>query len=179
MIADEGYPDGFKLQLYIGTSGTLPEAAQMLVDMWGDIGVELELETMEAAAMSALKINHNYDDICTFAGAVSDPVHALLEYTTPGQPWNFCELDDPYINETLTTAHQTVDEAERYAMLKDLAVYLYDEAWFLSYNFPYALTYHWPWLKNYYGEIDVDYHDRIPVMAGCWIDEDLKTEMGY
>ncbi|MBN1687153.1 MAG: ABC transporter substrate-binding protein [Spirochaetales bacterium] len=171
MIADAGYPNGFKLKLDIPTTGKLPPASEMLVGMWDKLGIDLELNVLEAAAYSALKINHNYEDICTFAGAVSDPVHALLEYTTPGQPWNFCELDDPYINKTLSAAHQTVDEGERYAMLKELSLYLWEDAWFLSYNFPFALTYHWPKLKNYYGEIDVDYHVRVPVIAGCWIEE--------
>ena len=38
----------------------------------------------------------------------------------------------------------------------------------------------WPWLKNYYGEVTVgDYVKFAPMMATAWIDQDLKTEMGY
>jgi peptide/nickel transport system substrate-binding protein len=38
---------------------------------------------------------------------------------------------------------------------------------------------YWPWLKNYYGEVESAYHSQIPMVSELWIDQNLKTSLGY
>jgi len=44
---------------------------------------------------------------------------------------------------------------------------------------PYILNCYWPWLKNYYGEIDAGAHNQLPMIKEMWIDQALKKSMGY
>jgi peptide/nickel transport system substrate-binding protein len=42
---------------------------------------------------------------------------------------------------------------------------------------PYRLNCYWPWLENYYGEIDAGYHSQIPMIRELWINQSLKTSL--
>ena len=44
---------------------------------------------------------------------------------------------------------------------------------------PFRLNCYWPWLKNYYGEVDAAYHSQIPMIRELWIDQALKSSLGY
>jgi len=44
---------------------------------------------------------------------------------------------------------------------------------------PYLLNCYWPWLKNYYGEIESGYFNEIPMIKEIWIDQSLKKSLGY
>jgi peptide/nickel transport system substrate-binding protein len=44
---------------------------------------------------------------------------------------------------------------------------------------PYFLTCYWPWLKNYYGEVNVGRENFNPMAKTLWIDQDLKEDLGY
>ncbi|GAI54812.1 unnamed protein product, partial [marine sediment metagenome] len=43
----------------------------------------------------------------------------------------------------------------------------------------YCLSAYWPWLKNYYGELECGYFDYAPMQSSLWIDETMKDELGY
>jgi peptide/nickel transport system substrate-binding protein len=42
---------------------------------------------------------------------------------------------------------------------------------------PQSMMY-WPWIKNYSGEITVGYDD-MTFRTWIWVDQDMKTKMGY
>jgi hypothetical protein len=37
----------------------------------------------------------------------------------------------------------------------------------------------WPWAKNYYGEVEMGFWNAIPAITRLWIDEDMKSKMGF
>ena len=41
------------------------------------------------------------------------------------------------------------------------------------------ITYVWPWVKNYFGEIETGFVSVGPIGARIWLDQALKQEMGY
>ncbi|MBA7706656.1 hypothetical protein ES703_115511 [subsurface metagenome] len=44
---------------------------------------------------------------------------------------------------------------------------------------PKIMLCHWPWIKNYYGEMETAYYNYCPMLTTLWIDQDMKAEMGY
>jgi peptide/nickel transport system substrate-binding protein len=44
---------------------------------------------------------------------------------------------------------------------------------------PYGYTMWWPWLRGYHGESVEGYDNQNTYTRYIWVDEDLKTSMGY
>jgi peptide/nickel transport system substrate-binding protein len=62
---------------------------------------------------------------------------------------------------------------------KDLALELIWDNDMVMLPAPKALTIWWPWLQNYYGEINFGYQNPVPAISRMWIDESIKDELGY
>ena len=86
---------------------------------------------------------------------------------------------DEYFNETLARAATEMDSAKRNALLKELGIYVIGEAYTLGIAEAFELCYWWPWVKNYYSEVEVGHTNPVVINAAIWIDQALKAEMGY
>jgi peptide/nickel transport system substrate-binding protein len=53
------------------------------------------------------------------------------------------------------------------------------DAGYVPFADPYLINCYWPWLKNYYGEIDAGYNNQVPLVSRIWIDQSLKKSLGY
>jgi hypothetical protein len=54
-----------------------------------------------------------------------------------------------------------------------------DDAAWMQFANPLALNCWWPWMKNYYNEVDAGYHNYMPMIQRMWIDQSMKKSMGY
>jgi ABC-type transport system substrate-binding protein len=179
MIADAGYPEGFKIEMVCGTTGDYPDMSSLFVGMWEEIGVEVELIPMESAALSQISYTHEYKD-CILAGrTTANPIRTFQAIGLPGQIWNRAVYESDRYVELWEEAAQSTDVPKRNALLRELGLFFLEEVAYVPVPHAYALTYTWPWVKNYYGEQDCGYANIAPLMATMWIDEDLKAEMGY
>ena len=178
MLADAGYPDGFKVTMHMKPSNVRDaDCAAFLVDQWAKIGVDVELNGLEQTVHEALRFNREFEGIYLrddALGATTELAQRKTEAANLACSWN-----DAYFDEQLSIAQRTVDIEERTRILKEMAVYFIDDVG--NINLPAGMNYKywWPWLKNYYGEEDMGYANSVPVIVRMWIDEDLKDEMGY
>ena len=53
LLAEAGYPDGFSMTIYIGSTTYREKMAQMLQYYWGEIGVKLDIKSSTMAEWSA------------------------------------------------------------------------------------------------------------------------------
>ena len=54
-----------------------------------------------------------------------------------------------------------------------------DETIYIPLAFTPQASFWWPWIKNYYAEINIEDQQLDPVIARVWIDQALKAKMGY
>jgi len=93
-------------------------------------------------------------------------------------PWlSALGLDEDFVN-AASEALGTVDPVERTAKYKELGKDVVNDCSTFGICSPYELTCYWPWLKNYYGEVETGQHNMNPMFANLWIDQALKAEMG-
>jgi len=179
MLADEGYPDGFKIEIEFGPH--VPEALDivaMLTAMWEKVGVEVSLKAMEPAALSASGTNRAYKDLQgVHIYTVVSPFTVLGRWRSDTVNSRFSE-GEPF-DAMYWQASGTVDADERKALIEEMAIVCLEDAADIPFANPYNLTCYWPWVKNYYGEIDCGYYKATPMIKRLWIDQDLKKEMGY
>ncbi|MCK4960965.1 MAG: hypothetical protein KAS19_00710, partial [Anaerolineales bacterium] len=186
MLADAGYPDGFDFEITLKSgSPDWEDVATMLADMWSEIGVTVTLNSMEQAAwVSALFAYSWGEGFMHDWGGDFGPCEDLKIIVPPpyGFGINIAMYDhdeDPYLEEQYLKADSTPNSTERHAIWKALNAYYLEQVTHIWFPQPYGLHAWWPWVQNYYGEIDVGHLNPVPIIARLWIDEDLKAELGY
>ncbi len=88
-------------------------------------------------------------------------------------------VKDQSYDEAYYDAAQTVDPIERTAKLKALALVYLDKAYSIGCSEYYNLLCYWPWVENYYGELDAGYYNAMPMISSLWINQATKKKMGY
>jgi len=199
LLAEAGYPNGFQTTILIQDPGW--EARMSLIAAnWADIGVEATLDLQVQPAYNDVMFGGNYlgtvsvglggaaiwtnlgtcgncrlateeeladEEIRIFDGKW----YASSEYNIGFCDQNFIDLYD--------AASKELDSEKAYAFLKEANVYLMSQVPHVNPGSLYVAQYWWPWIKNYYGENAEGYFARAYVYGTCWIDEDLKEEMGH
>jgi len=181
MIIDEGYPDGITLEVIYsaaGAGGRYSQEAALLEDMWKDIGVTLVLQPLEDALLAHKHDTGDFQDLILKGGGNAKPAGMDLQKER-AWPWQLL-YSDVWFNENFDKASAEIDGAKRDALLKEVAVYYISSVSRLPLGNPHFLACWWPWIKNYYGETESGVgSNRAPMYSSLWIDQTMKTDMGY
>ena len=181
MIADAGYPDGFDMQMtYCPEMTDQSDIASMLVAMWAKIGVNVTLDPVEMAVFNNYVYGHGYTDaLLGGCGPDGTPTTSLVAGVS-GSSSNSSDWEDQWFTDSYDEAFRMgkdVDEAN--ALKREMIIYHTEASPYISLPARYQNCYAWPWVKNYYGEIETSFFHYIPMIKTLWIDQDLKAEMGY
>jgi len=156
------------------------DVASLLVSYWADVGIDCELDVREQAAHSAAFYNRDYTQLLVTASHnVHFPYWNLATEELPGQVYNVSGRENPAIIELVSGAVKDPDAARRDAAIKAASIMMLEDCDVIEVATGAYDHWWWPWLKNYYGEMDSCYYCVRPMAARIWIDEDLKDEMGY
>lgn len=179
ILADEGYPDGIMgVEIAAGTrEQDQVDMATMIAAYWADIGVEATVKPMETTAFSAYTQAGEHDSIIGNASN-ANPLRTFAQIFVPA-PGNNSYYDNPYFTELLHEAEQTVDAVERDILLKELAVIALDDVPYIPIAVEAFVATWWPWVRNYYGEMEASAWNPAYFMAYAWIDQDMKEDLGY
>jgi peptide/nickel transport system substrate-binding protein len=165
LMAESGYPDGFE-GLKIQTSNSRGAShGELLVQMWAEIGIEAEVETLEGSLLSDLYWENTYDALAgwQWTDDVLDPhQHVMYAAVSPAMRTGF---DNERVNELAAAAAIELDEEKRCEMYKEIQKIWNEEAVSILLYHPkfYAL------LRN-----DVRGYNQIPlgwlIWRGTWLD---------
>ena len=180
LMAEAGYPDGFKAEIIVSSTGTAAtDMASMIASLWEDnLGIELELKMAEYALYYGLMIGKAHKDMYLMSKGCGDPFAVLLVVASePSQMWNPAMFDDEHFTEMFEKARGTSDIAEAKRLLKECNVYLIDQCPYVILPVGYSYAYAWPWVHNYYGELNANTRSPGQIHARIWLDRDLRYEM--
>lgn len=155
LLAEAGYPNGFKMtmQYFEPGPGLVENGLLMTQEDLRQIGIQVDMKRMEAAAKEQLRYNGNYDD-ALFDGQyyVAGPgLDDMIYYTWhSGSTMVMApdKINDPKIDELLDTRRASLDPAEQKKLLLQLYDYLAQQQYrtMLTVNFRYEFQQ--PWVKN-------------------------------
>jgi len=190
LLSEAGYPDGFAAELLVPSVPTdIADQASIIKDMWEDIGVTINLNPTEGSALIAMVTrSFAWDDMFfgTFAGGTVGSFGFSLYtyfgyYRGDNRPQFASRTDpngepDPIIEAAFTRTQDNiyVNWPEAYKAVEDIRPYLIENAFRVPFPQPYMYNMWWPWVKNTYGQGQVPYF-----LKYYWVDQALKTEMGY
>ncbi len=143
LLAEAGYPDGFsfKLLTYENPRGYNPVGIKMAVaiqEYLADVGVDLELETLEWGAFLATRRSADNHDMgmVGWSGDNGDPDNFLYEmFSTNNIPvGNTAHYSNADLDAILTEARTVSDPAERAALYEQASIIIHDDAPWLFVN---------------------------------------------
>jgi len=183
MVIDAGFPDGVDLQVHCDSSPAAIDFSSMLKDMWEKIGVRLEIKSYDTTTYGEMVYKGTYRHFYTeLSLEVGNPIATMTRFGLSTSYLNFGGWKNERFDELVADMVKELDVAERNRLVKEASLIILRDVAYLPVTPIASGGYWWPWLKNYYAESNVQDFGGfcpIPVVARIWIDEDLKTEMGY
>ncbi|MBI2851547.1 MAG: ABC transporter substrate-binding protein [Chloroflexi bacterium] len=184
LLAEAGYPNGFKTTMMTDSSSVYMDIAQTLASMWAKVGVQVEIQVKEGAVLSGIRRAVSYEDFVlggvglifpfgwnqtnfTRDGSSNIPRVNLPAGSDPG-------IEVPY-QEMQSYAFVDMDKAAEVYRTK-LGPYMAEQAYFIGLPAPYMYTFWQPWVKNYAGELDQSPIYGTQWLRFAWVDQDLKAK---
>ncbi len=181
ILAAEGWPDGFTVKCMLPAAGIYEgDNLALLVYQWEKIGVTIEVNAVDGPTNSrAYHFPHEFAHMFITTKEVANPLHTILSWGVTGSPFNAGAFSDPALDALADKIKPEVDLVKRDVLIKE-ALVLYSSAVPLIPLRPILEGhYWWPWVRNYWGENYVADYDMTTPFAYAWLDQELKTEMGY
>ncbi|MBN2238297.1 MAG: hypothetical protein JW712_00865 [Dehalococcoidales bacterium] len=178
LLADAGYPDGFKAMLSLTQDAV--DYYAVIKDMWAQVGIDLELDVSPnfgALIGKAFNIDYELISIGTSPNS-SYPEQALYA----ARNWvNASLINEPYVDQfALDVKNLAITDFQASMELcRPLCIYLIEKAYMIPTPKVPTYTLWWPWMKNYSGEMSIGYWGTDDWSQFVWIDQDMKTAMGY
>lgn len=187
LLADAGYPNGFKTTLLVQSLPAALDEAALLKDQWAKIGVTLDLDVKDQAAFTkALNVFHPdpYPDWkgASLAGSSvnADPRSAFTITWITGGVTNYVLWSNKQFDDLMAKAATEMDLPKQNALVKEAGKILAPEFTHIPLYLIPNRNYWWPWVKNYYGESTAtDDATFAAVVRFMWIDQQKKKAMGF
>ena len=182
MLADAGYPTGFTMTLdYTGTVQNQGDVGALLVDQWSKLGVTLKLQPKDGAVIGGELFTTgggSFTDTIMMDWGNTNPIQIINTVTPRGGNQNIVQLNDPILNSGIDALK--IDQSSGWAAhAKALGLQMIHVVPQIGLPTSYTLLCYWPWIKNYYNELEAAQYDTIHPLACAWIDQSVKTKLGY
>jgi peptide/nickel transport system substrate-binding protein len=171
LLAEAGYPNGFKLVLK-NRNVKLPyqDWAVYVIQEWRRIGIEAEHRPLESATWYAdARDKGNFELVVFPHGAfIDDPDQLLFPYIT-GSPQNWGRFANPAIDDLYSRQSRALDPAERRKLVIDLQKIMLENAYHLPGLWWTRNVVHWAKVKNYIAQPS---HFSNQKLQDVWLSED-------
>ena len=178
LLADAGYPDGFKTK--IACTATHESMLSIVKNYLIDVGVDMELQVFEGSIFNGVNRGRTHDEMI------------YKETKMYSMPWHMFEVRDdnadgvaffehPRTREVYNTIGVNLgkNDAVWINALKDVVPFMIEQAWGIYMPVPKQYTMWWPWIQNFRGEVSIGNFTPATHVRYIWIDEEMKTAMGY
>jgi peptide/nickel transport system substrate-binding protein len=187
MIIDAGYPKGFKMKMHVSSTSEKGQAAiEMLKDQWRKLNVDLEMVPVESTLLGGMVSGRgtkerpgDYEGSCIMTMATCTPWVCLDRVGLMTSFKNPARYDSKYFADGFAAAKAERDPDKLIAIIKDISLHWLNDVPYLPFPNPYMQTGYWPWVKNYYGEVECAYYNFVAMTSRIWIDQALKKSMGF
>jgi peptide/nickel transport system substrate-binding protein len=180
LLADAGYPDGFKAKVVVSSSAASIDELSIFVDMWDKVDVTLEMDVREPGGYFTIAMARRHEEMIYRSMFSTLSIQLFQSGWRGTSSFNSSFVNDPAgsipLLEDIYNEMQTyifTDTPRAYEAYKSAKSYLLEQAYYIPRPTPYTYNLWWPWLQNYYGQFYGEY------ARFYWIDEAMKKSMGY
>ena len=133
LIAEAGYPDGFKITLTPSQRGAPVEveACEAIAQMWGDIGVDVEFKRVPYGTLRPSLIGRTYQGSTCHAGSIrlepGQGFSGMLSKRDYQAVWNR-GVEHPWLDEKVSQHMKEVDRDKRRELGIEIATWMFNNA---------------------------------------------------
>jgi peptide/nickel transport system substrate-binding protein len=170
LLAEAGYPKGFKTQLSVTTGLTrdLVDDAQLVQRYLKDVGIEAELKLQEHGAYMATTMQGKFEGLVRSPfGIAWAPDGPLYRTFAADSTWNAAHLYDPKLTAMLEEQRRTKDLEARRKIIFDIQRYAAEHQYYVYLHSVVATASWAPYVRNYSPNITFDYGSRA---AALWLE---------
>ena len=181
LLAEAGYPNGIKTNYLTESTPNELDYANLLVDQWAKIGVDLKVDSFETTVYRSKIYSNppNYTGTVSFGNPTVDPALVYgMYYRTDGY-CNFGEFSESNFDALCDNVNMELDDEKRNAMSREAALIAMRDVPGVPMFLGASRLYYWPWVKGYYGELSIHDWSLAGLIPYMWIDQNLKSEMGF
>ena len=121
LLADAGYPDGFKTTIItFGTIKEVADTAQVLQAQLAQVGIDAKVDVEEFGKFVQDWKNSNFDMFVSLNGGATDPDGYLYRTFHTGGSTNVFKFSDPSVDTLLEQGRTTADQTKRIAIYDNL-----------------------------------------------------------
>ena len=178
LLAEAGYPNGFKTSLLVSSASDM-DLPQILKGYYADIGVDIEIETVESTVFfSYVYMFHKHDQMVwgPYAPTAFGAGPPVMTYSSK---WfmNPCMTVDPVFDE-MVDREAIYHEGDPRKWEQDRAndMYALSKYWSVPTLPTVSYILYQPWIRGYSEEY---FGASGYIFARLWIDHDLKRSMGH
>ncbi len=182
LLTDAGFPNGFKSSIMYDSTGSFnSDYLSIIKQMWAKVGVDLTLQPLEFVAYNNRWNARDYNDLFYGLMASSGTYRRATNYTGAGAGWNLSYVNDLkaiQARDTMLDLFSKGDDAACDKVNKDFMPYLLSQVWVIPTPVQNRITFWWPWVKGYHGELSAGIINEYQENKYIWIDQDLKKSLG-
>jgi len=187
LLADAGYPTGFKTDIVADSSGDL-DLLQIVKSYFLQIGIDMDIRTMDSASFVAFVNSGRKQDQLAQRGAIGElgftyePLRQLTRYSLVSSS-DYIMVNDPVYDAFYAKAMAANSMDSIKQIIKDANKYVAQQHYVISLLQPNVYAAYQPWLKGYNGQFgSISGTAGITLLyfypARFWIDGNLKKSMG-
>ena len=184
LLADAGYPNGFETTLTYNEAFrvyTDTDLNQICKSYWADIGVDVNLNPTEWGSYFAHLLNSDFDGILVgiHRGLDFAPLGILRYNAYTDGTYNAYGFSDPTMDAMIDAVTTATTMEEHMRLIREAQLYFaaqHPGTWIAR---PSSFSLHWPWLGSYNGEIAIGGGLNHTPFAFCWVDQELKEQLGH
>ena len=181
LLAEAGYPNGFETKMDFSTANTYwsnLDYTQLAVDYWAQIGVDVEIDTMEMAVLRAHFGDHTYEGMTYgMRGANWPPLGAIRTMAHSDSPVNASGVQDPVYDAKVEAAENAGSPEEMRELVKKADMYFAEQQWVTWGPTRPNYIFWQPWMVGYNGELSIGGGQHLLYLSRVWLDADLREEM--
>ena len=170
LLAEAGYPKGFKTQLTAssGYGRDMLDDVQLILRYLKDVGIEAELKIQEHGAYVATTVQGKYEGMIRGPlGTTWEPDRRLYRAYAADSSLNTGHVNDPTLSAMVKAQRRTKDLEARRQLIYDIQRYEAEHQYYVYLN-SVTITGTWqPYVKNYSPNQSFDYGNRA---AALWLD---------
>ena len=152
---------------------------QAEVEYWREIGVDVEIEVVDAPTLVDRIKNHTYEGMITSNLAVDWCPPCAVDQSYSTSPWNRPGIKDSVFDAMADAADAAATLEEQQRLVGEADMYVIERHWYLWGPMAPFILAHQPWVKGYNGEFDLGAVNYGLIYTRLWIDRAMKEEMGY
>ena len=186
LLDEAGYPrgaDGIRFKTkFLHLARYDLNYTQLITSYWNKIGIDVvDIEVLPGPAFGAKRTDKDHELLNHELANFGDPINYMRSYSNrPSNPYGAdSNVNDPDYEAMLEAAEAATSIEEQYRLVRELNQYGIEKFWMIwTPNGPQFNAIQ-PWIIGFNNENWMGNGQTHGVFIRLWIDQDLKTEMGY